>query len=332
MHSSNVSFHSLAPLSSIGRASCDGHGICAGDDVTERELDRISRSPHRLSRAQSEGDLACVSAAMGAVVCEHHGLSLPRRVSRGPSHSPTSSLDMTKSIPEEIDEPEQSPAHTRSLLHTASYNGNDAILDPNFGHQFVLNDGEVYSSIEITPSGSPLACNGKGCRPLTPSECKKLGFLDMASGVGVASYVWNERDKGTATHSSNRREAYYQSLLQSDPENPLLLRNYAKFLSKKGDVKKSEEYYERAILVDPNDGEVLSQYAKLQWDVHRDQDRAETYYGQAVQAAPDDCYVMASYASFLWDAEDTEEESPATPPVPAYGSPALVSSPLLASA
>ena len=58
-------------------------------------------------------------------------------------------------------------------------------------------------------------------------------------------------------------------------------------------MKRSEEYYERAILADPHDGEVLSQYAKLQWDVHKDQDRAEMYYDQAVQAAPDDWLVLS---------------------------------------
>ena len=68
----------------------------------------------------------------------------------------------------------------------------------------------------------------------------------------------------------------------------------------KGDLKRSEEYYERAILADPHDGEVLSQYAKLQWDVHKDQDRAEMYYDQAVQAAPDDWLVNTCFYLFYF--------------------------------
>ena len=70
------------------------------------------------------------------------------------------------------------------------------------------------------------------------------------------------------------------------------------FFMQKGDLKRSEEYYERAILADPHDGEVLSQYAKLQWDVHKDQDRAEMYYDQAVQAAPDDWLVNTCFYLF----------------------------------
>ncbi|KAI5055460.1 hypothetical protein GOP47_0028981 [Adiantum capillus-veneris] len=147
-----------------------------------------------------------------------------------------------------------------------------------------------------------------------------------------SNFKWSGIDDGMKFNFSNSRDVYFQSLLQSDPENPLLLQNYAQHLFKKGEVKKAEEYYERAILADPSDGEVLSKYAKLQWDVNRDQKRAEAYHGQAVQAAPNDYYVMASYASFLWDVEDNEETTPVAPPPPAYGSTPPASSPLLASA
>ncbi|GLJ54273.1 hypothetical protein SUGI_1164240 [Cryptomeria japonica] len=107
---------------------------------------------------------------------------------------------------------------------------------------------------------------------------------------------------------SNSTDVYYQKMLEANPGNPLLLRNYAKFLHEvRGELAKAEEYYERAILASPGDGEVLSLYAKLIWDTRKDVPRAEAYFDQAVKANPDDCYVLASYANFLWNSEEEED-------------------------
>ncbi|KAK9144301.1 hypothetical protein Sjap_004204 [Stephania japonica] len=102
---------------------------------------------------------------------------------------------------------------------------------------------------------------------------------------------------------------YYEEMLKANPGNPLLLRNYGKFLHEvDGDVKRAEECYERAILASPNDGEVLSLYARLIWETQRDEERADAYFDRAVQASPEDCYVLGAYAKFLWDAGDDDEE------------------------
>ncbi|MCO5612846.1 hypothetical protein L7F22_067117 [Adiantum nelumboides] len=338
--SSNMSsFHSMSsPSFHLGRTS--SHGICAGEDAhaglgSEQELGRASR-PSRLSRAQSEGDLACFSAAMVAST-GHPEQGMPgseigerdRKDSRASLHSVAPPLDVRESILEEPDEAEQLSPLPMCSWSPLDSKGLRVLKDSS---SFVLNDGEVYSSLKVNPSGSPIACNEKGCRPLTKLECKQLGFLDMACGIGSDNFEWGRGNNGMNFDSFNSRDAYFRSLLQSDPENPLLLQNYAQYLTKKGEVKKAEEYFERAILADPSDGDVLSKYAKLQWDVNRDHERAEAYYDQAVQAAPNDCYVMASYASFLWDVEDNEEASPAASALPAYGTPPVTPSPLLASA
>ncbi|GKB42101.1 tetratricopeptide-like helical domain containing protein [Tanacetum coccineum] len=102
--------------------------------------------------------------------------------------------------------------------------------------------------------------------------------------------------------------AHYQKMLKSNPNDPLLLRNYGKFLHA-GDVVKAEECYGRAILASPGDGELLSFYGKLIWDTERDGERAQSYFDRAVSVSPDDCMVMGSYAQFMWEAEEEDDET-----------------------
>ncbi|KAJ6313159.1 hypothetical protein OIU77_014630 [Salix suchowensis] len=104
-------------------------------------------------------------------------------------------------------------------------------------------------------------------------------------------------------------EEYYERMIEENPCNSLVLRNYAEFLyQSKRDLKGAEEYYGRAILADPSDGEILSQYAKLAWELHHDHDKASSFFEQAVQATPSDSNVLAAYASFLWETEEIEED------------------------
>ncbi|XP_074588707.1 uncharacterized protein LOC141844567 [Curcuma longa] len=108
---------------------------------------------------------------------------------------------------------------------------------------------------------------------------------------------------------NKRISDYYQQMLQIDPANPLLLRNYGRFLHEvEGDAKAAEECYGRAILASPPDGEVLCLYGELLWENHRDVERAKGYFERAVKASPNDCFVLGSYAHFLWVAEEEEEE------------------------
>ncbi|KAJ6351437.1 hypothetical protein OIU78_007372 [Salix suchowensis] len=134
---------------------------------------------------------------------------------------------------------------------------------------------------------------------------------------------------------------YYRAMVEANPCNSLVLRNYAEFLYQLGklfsafrvtshvklkkagsvalrslckflskrDLKGAEEYYSRAILADPGDGEILSQYAKLVWELYRDHEKALCYFEQSIQATPADSYVVAAYASFLWETEENVDDS-----------------------
>ncbi|KAF8389587.1 hypothetical protein HHK36_024104 [Tetracentron sinense] len=128
--------------------------------------------------------------------------------------------------------------------------------------------------------------------------------LYMALGLGM------EMDAAVVegnTFDAEQMERHYERIVKENPANPLILRNYARFLYKtRRDFKKAEEYYFRAILEEPNDGEMLSEYGKLRWEVHRDEERASNYFERARESSPHNSEVLAAYASFLWDTEDRE--------------------------
>ncbi|XP_058780419.1 uncharacterized protein LOC131654037 isoform X1 [Vicia villosa] len=110
-------------------------------------------------------------------------------------------------------------------------------------------------------------------------------------------------------YGRDETHAYYQNMIEANPNNYLLLGNYAKFLKEVcGDYGKAEEYVERAILANPGYADALSLYANIIWYTEKNADRAEAYFDQAVKSDPNDCYVLASYAKFLWDAEDDGDE------------------------
>ncbi|XP_049415594.1 uncharacterized protein LOC125878391 [Solanum stenotomum] len=123
-----------------------------------------------------------------------------------------------------------------------------------------------------------------------------------------------DADSLTGGNSDPRKIGeYYKEMLNSDPMNSLLLRNYGKYLHEvERDFVKAEECYGRAILASPGDGEVLSLYGKLVWETQRDENRAKSYFDQAVHASPNDCTVLGSYAHFMWEAEAEEGEDEET--------------------
>ncbi|KAJ8439426.1 hypothetical protein Cgig2_001766 [Carnegiea gigantea] len=105
-----------------------------------------------------------------------------------------------------------------------------------------------------------------------------------------------------------RTNLLYQIGLSQDPNNPLLLSNYAQFLwLVSRDYDRAEECFKRAIQLDPSDAEFLSQYANFLWLVREDLWGAEERFQQAMAAEPENSFHASRYASFLWNtgAEDT---------------------------
>ncbi|XP_002526870.2 uncharacterized protein LOC8270444 [Ricinus communis] len=106
----------------------------------------------------------------------------------------------------------------------------------------------------------------------------------------------------------HRTDILYQMGVAEDPDNTLLLSNYAQFLYKVcRDYDRAEECFKRAIMSGPPDAETFSRYADFLWLVRKDLWNAEEVYQQALEAAPDNHYYLSKYAKFLWSTggEDT---------------------------
>ncbi|KAI3855661.1 hypothetical protein MKX03_030518 [Papaver bracteatum] len=187
---------------------------------------------------------------------------------------------------------------------------------------------DMFSTFNDKYNGSELFSSGHGSRSF-PARIPEEDFEELADpdDKGFVSGNWLESEVvpqelefynggiGTRDNLSDEQSKigdYYLEMLKSNPGDPLLLRNYGKFLYEvETEVSKAGEYYSRAILEsNPSgpDGEVLCLYGKLIWETQKDGSRAKSYFERAVQVAPRDCFVMGAYAHFLWEAEEDDEE------------------------
>ncbi|XP_074574484.1 uncharacterized protein LOC141830932 [Curcuma longa] len=103
-------------------------------------------------------------------------------------------------------------------------------------------------------------------------------------------------------------EIMYQETLSQEPENPLLLANFAQFLFLVlRDLNRAEHYFKRAAASKPADADALSRYANFLWLAKKDLEAAEETYLEAISADPSNTFHAANYAHFLWNTggEDT---------------------------
>ncbi|KAI3772238.1 hypothetical protein L6452_03419 [Arctium lappa] len=110
------------------------------------------------------------------------------------------------------------------------------------------------------------------------------------------------------TEDHFRTELLYQTGLSQEPDNPLLLANYAQFLCLVArDYDRAEDYFKRASKVEPKDAEALNKYASFLWQIRNDLWAAEETYLEAISADPNNSFYAANYAHFLWSTggEDT---------------------------
>uniref|UniRef100_A0A0D3G8B9 Uncharacterized protein n=1 Tax=Oryza barthii TaxID=65489 RepID=A0A0D3G8B9_9ORYZ len=105
-----------------------------------------------------------------------------------------------------------------------------------------------------------------------------------------------------------RTEQRYELAVSEEPNNPLILANFAQFLYLvQNDHDRAEQYFERAVRAEPADAEALSRYATFLWKARNDLAAAEDTYQEAIAADPGNAHHAAAYAHFLWNTggEDT---------------------------
>ncbi|XP_020571212.1 uncharacterized protein LOC110018283 [Phalaenopsis equestris] len=103
-------------------------------------------------------------------------------------------------------------------------------------------------------------------------------------------------------------ELSYRIALAENPDNALLLSNYAQFLyTVHRDHERAEEYFRRAVRAEPAEAETLSRYASFLWLARKDLEAAEETFLEAISADPGNSHHSANYAHFLWSTggEDT---------------------------
>ncbi|KAL8215201.1 hypothetical protein R6Q57_004650 [Mikania cordata] len=110
------------------------------------------------------------------------------------------------------------------------------------------------------------------------------------------------------TEAYFKTELVYQTGLLKEPDNPLLMANYAQFLYLFfHDHKRAEEYFKKASQTEPKDAEALNKYASFLWHAKADLWAAEETFLEAISADPNNPFYRATYANFLWSngADDT---------------------------
>lgn len=105
-----------------------------------------------------------------------------------------------------------------------------------------------------------------------------------------------------------RTEQRYELAVSEEPNNALLLANFAQFLYLvQRDHDRAEHYFKRAVRAEPADAEALGWYATFLWRARNDLAAAEETYQEAIAADPSNGHHAAAYAHFLWNTggEDT---------------------------
>ncbi|XP_062180264.1 uncharacterized protein LOC133884739 [Phragmites australis] len=112
-----------------------------------------------------------------------------------------------------------------------------------------------------------------------------------------------EAELETEDHAEHARtQQRYKQAVDVEPNNSLILANFAQFLYLvQNDHDRAEHYFERAVRAEPADAEALSRYATFLWKARNDLAGAEDTYQEAIAADPGNSHHAAAYAHFLWN-------------------------------
>ncbi|CAA7026332.1 unnamed protein product [Microthlaspi erraticum] len=132
-------------------------------------------------------------------------------------------------------------------------------------------------------------------------ESEKMEALDHETMKQMVSPV-EARLEAEESMDYFKTELLYQTGLSQQPDNVLLLANYAQFLYLIiHDYDRAEKYFKRATKAEPADAEALNKYATFLWKARNDIWRAEETFLEAISADPTNSFYSANYAHFLWN-------------------------------
>ncbi|CAN8295168.1 unnamed protein product [Cochlearia groenlandica] len=132
-------------------------------------------------------------------------------------------------------------------------------------------------------------------------ESEKMEALDHETMKQMVSPV-EARLEAEESMDYFKTELLYQTGLSQQPDNVLLLANYAQFLYLIiHDYDRAEKYFKKAAKAEPADAEALNKYATFLWQARNDIWRAEETFLEAISADPTNSFYSANYAHFLWN-------------------------------
>ncbi|XP_056853669.1 uncharacterized protein LOC108811903 [Raphanus sativus] len=160
------------------------------------------------------------------------------------------------------------------------------------------------SSLGSTAADSEVSVSGQEETRLWNSileETEKMEALDHDTMKQMVAPV-EARVEAEESMDYFKTELLYQTGLSQQPDNVLLLANYAQFLYLIiHDYDRAEKYFKRAAKAEPADAEALSKYATFLWKARNDLWRAEETFLEAISADPTNSFYSANYAHFLWN-------------------------------
>ncbi len=100
----------------------------------------------------------------------------------------------------------------------------------------------------------------------------------------------------------DKAEELYKIALEIEPENTVILSNYATYLKDiRKDYDKAEELYKKAIEIDTEDVSIIGKYANFLDVIRKDYGKAEELYRKAIEIDPENFINFGNYATFLKD-------------------------------
>ncbi|KAJ0101398.1 hypothetical protein Patl1_06556 [Pistacia atlantica] len=200
------------------------------------------------------------------------------------------------------------------------------LLHPSSSSCETISESEIYKLLE--DSNSDVGNNGGGIKVRPTVAGTKVEVELWNSMVEEASRMQEESSLEVLNTGTKklfvtpitvklepedyvdyfRTDLLYQMGVAEEPNNSLLLTNYAQLLHLVAqDYDRAAECYKRAVQIEPLDAEALSKFADFLWKTRNDLWGAEERYLQAMAADPSNAYHASKYATFLWSTggEDT---------------------------